>query len=71
MANAETNTEVCGERLTRGDLELAIHALHGVLEVLDWIDDVQIGVSDERQRDARTSLLLAGRLITEDFRRRF
>jgi hypothetical protein len=70
MANAETSTR-SDNRPTRDDLETAIHALHGVLQALNWIANVEIGVSDERLRDGRDSLLLAGRLITEDLRRRF
>lgn len=58
-------------RATEGEMEMAIHALHGVLEALDWIDSVQIGVSEDRLQEGRAGLLVAGRLITEDLRRRF
>lgn len=63
-------TDVRVQRPSESELELAIHALHGVLEALDWIDSVKIGVSEERLNDGRANLLIAGRLITEDMRRR-
>ncbi len=59
------------DRPDAGEFELAIHALHGILEAVSWIDDAQIGVSEERQDDARCALIIAGKLITADFRRRF
>jgi hypothetical protein len=55
----------------RGDLEMGIHALYGVLETLNWIEHHELGKSDDEMREVKDSLLLAGRLICEDFRRRF
>jgi hypothetical protein len=54
-----------------GDLEMGIHALYGVLETLNWIEHHELGKSDDEMREAKDSLLLAARLICEDFRRRF
>jgi hypothetical protein len=55
----------------RGDLEMGIHALFGVFETLNWIEHHELHKSDEELREVKDSLLLAGRLICEDFRRRF
>jgi hypothetical protein len=45
MANTETSTReddrVLADRPDEGDLELAIYALSGVFEALDWADDVR------------------------------
>jgi hypothetical protein len=42
-----------------------------VLETLSWIEHHELGKSDDEMREVKDSLLLAGRLICEDFRRRF
>jgi hypothetical protein len=55
----------------RGDLELGIHALYGVLETVNWIEHHQLNKSEDEMLEVKDSLLLAGRLICEDFRRRF
>jgi hypothetical protein len=55
----------------RGDLEMGIHALYGVLETLNWIEHRELHKSDEELREVKDSLLLAGRPIWEDLRRGF
>jgi hypothetical protein len=50
---------------------MGIHALYDVLETLNWIEHHELGKSDDEMREVKDSLLLAGRLICEDFRRRF
>jgi hypothetical protein len=42
-----------------------------VLETLNWIENHDLGKSDDEMLEVKGSLLLAGRLICEDFRRRF
>jgi hypothetical protein len=42
-----------------------------LLETLNWIEHDELGKSDDEMREMKDSLLLAGRLICEDFRRRF
>lgn len=64
-----TNVALCTP--SASEMEMAIHALHGILEALDWIDSVEIGVSDDRLEEGRAGLLVAGRLITAGLRRRF
>jgi hypothetical protein len=55
----------------RGDLEAGIHALFGIFEALNWIEHDQLGKSDNEPLEVKDSLLMAGRLICKDFRRRF
>lgn len=56
---------------TAAELETGIHALAGVFDVLNWIEHDQIGKPEQELLEAKHSLLIAGRLIVEDFRRRF
>jgi hypothetical protein len=65
--------KVSVDRPNEGDLQLAIHALSGVFTALDWIDNCTLYelVSEAELRGTRHSLIVAGRVITEDFRRRF
>ena len=49
---------------------VGIHALFGVFETLNWIEHHQLHKSDEELLEVKHSLLLAGRLICEYFRRR-
>jgi hypothetical protein len=48
MSAADPNDGVKAKRADEGELQMAIHALHGVLEALDWIDSVDIRVSEDR-----------------------
>ena len=58
---------------TKEDAELAVHALHGILVALDWLDDgfLDDNVSAAQLKAARTELNLAGRLICERASERF
>ena len=61
------------EKPDRGDLEQAIHGLSGIFGALDQIKNGSLnGVFDDRQlTNMEHSLVIAGRLITEDYLRRF
>jgi hypothetical protein len=70
--STEERPKIHVDEPNRGDLEMGIHALYdGVLETLNWIEHHELHKSDEELREVKDSLLLAGRLICEDFRRRF
>ena len=58
---------------TIDDAALAIYALHGIIRVLDWIDDgfLDDKASANQIKEARTRLLLAGRTICEQAAERF
>ena len=66
-------TDRQAEADNKADTEMAIHALHGILTALDWIDD---NFLDERAlpdqiKTARTELIAAGKLICEQAAERF
>ena len=68
MTAATTNRR---DRPTTAELETGIHALAGVFEALNWLEHDQIGKPEIELLEVKHSLLIAGRLICEDFRRRF
>lgn len=71
MTALDPDDWVKAKRADEGECQLAIHALHGIIGALDWIDSVEIGVTEENKRGVRASLLVAGKLITDDVRSRF
>lgn len=56
---------------TAAELETGIHALAGIFEALNWIEHDQINKAEIELLEVKHSLIIAGQLITEDFRRRF
>ena len=50
----------------RGDLELALHAAHGLFKTLNWINSEQIAVDEVELRNVRHDLVVAGQLMTKD-----
>jgi len=56
---------------TAGDMETAIHALHNILDAIWLVTYEQTCATEGRATEIRDGLLLAGKLITADFRRRF
>ncbi len=62
-----------GEKPDRGDLELAIHALGGILGALDHIKDGYLNdvAGAWELLNMEHALIIASRLITEHSRRRF
>lgn len=62
------------DRPSPGDLETAIHALHGIFWALNLFvtHNVADGVTEERDRlNAIDQLIMAGRLITDEISDRF
>lgn len=58
----------------QGELQQAMHAVHGLFTMLSWFDDGSIDFSskgDGELLNVRGDLVEAGRILTEDLLRRF
>ena len=62
------------ERPSKGDLEMTVHALHGIFWALNMIvgHKAADGIAPERQlAEGVDGLILAGRMLTEEVIERF
>jgi hypothetical protein len=69
-----TENQVQVERPDRGDLELTIHALHGIMWALDMLVNQRVADKVAHERDRRNgiaNLIVAGERLCEDMAERF
>jgi hypothetical protein len=73
-AAATTENQVRVERLDRGDLELTVHALHGIFWALDMLVNHRLADKVALESDRHNgiaNLIVAGQRLCDDMTERF